>query len=167
MKYIIDVPSDLYAICKTLRVPVKVGNGDLSWYNTYIKAEPYTEPDRESIEDEVWGFVRIITDMTECERKECFGCSTCDLDEYMTYKDAKAKYEAWRKQKDKIRVGDEVIYNSRTKAIVLKPETKERYGTILTTSELATISVSHDDLEKTGRHFDEIEELMKKMRGAE
>lgn len=168
MKYIIDVDKDRIDCSGQLFIAVDIPNIQSAYeIPTGMWVKEYTEPDRKAIEDEVWGFVRIITDMTECERKECFGCSTCDLDEYMTYKDAKAKYEAWRKQKDKIRVGDEVIYNSRTKAIVLKPETKERYGTILTTSELATISVSHDDLEKTGRHFDEIEELLKKMGGTE
>lgn len=121
---------------------------------------PYTEPDRKTIEDEVWAFAKKV-------RLEEFIDEEGRLHGYISgfnsYSEAKAKYEAWKKQKDKIRVGDEVIYNSRTKAIVLKPETKERYGIILTTSELATISVSHDDLEKTGRHFDEIEELLKKM----
>lgn len=62
-----------------------------------------------------------------------------------------------------IRVGDEVIYNSRTRAVVLEPETEKKYGEIFT-SEGSTIIVSHDDLEKTGRHFDEVEELLKKMR---
>ena len=72
------------------------------------------------------------------------------------------KYEEWRNRN--IRVGDEVIYNSRTKAIVLIPETKEEYGIILT-DEFATIVVSHDDLKKTGRYFDDIAELLKKMKG--
>lgn len=78
--------------------------------------------------------------------------------------EAKAKYEAWKKRN--IRVGDEVIYNSRIKAVVLIPETKERYGTILT-NDLETVVVSHDDLEKTGRHLDGIEELLKKMKEEE
>ena len=84
-----------------------------------------------------------------------------------TYSESKTKYDAWKKQKDEIRVGDEVIYDSRTKAIVLVPETEERYGTILT-SEFDTIfHVLNDDLEKTGRHFPEVAELLKKMRDAE
>jgi len=167
MKYIIDVPSDLYAICKTLRVPVKVGNGDLSWYNTYIKAEPYTEPDRESIEDEVWGFVRIITDMTECERKECFGCSTCDLDEYMTYKDAKAKYESWKKQKDEIHIGDEVKGNSGLWTGVVVGFDEFDALIIMDSSGKSCGGYKTKFFRKTGRHFDEVEELLKKMRDTE
>ena len=160
-KYIIDIPDSFVDIKNGLHIPMdKTGNFRI---DTGITLTPYTEPDRKAIEDEVWEFVRIITDMTEKQRIECFGGKSCDLDEYWTYQDAKAKYEAWKKQKDEICVGDEVIYNSRTRAVVLKPETKEKYGTILT-SEFDTIVVTHDELEKTGRHFPEIAELLKKMK---
>lgn len=161
MKYIIDVSSDLYAIDGTLRVPVKVGNGDLSWYNTYIKAETYTEPNQEAIEDEVWEFARKVECMDIGEREEAFNIHYPF--NQMSYKEAKAKYETWKKSKEEIRVGDEVIYNSRTRAVVLEPETEKRYSEIFT-SKGFTIVVSHDDLEKTGRHFPEVAELLKKMK---
>ena len=95
--------------------------------------------------------------------EECTETHACDCISRQAAIEA-LRRKAWSKQN--IRKGDEVIYNSRTKAIVLTPETKERYGTILT-SEFDTIVVSHDDLEKTGRHFSDIEELLKKMRGEE
>ena len=125
---------------------------------------PYEESDRKAIEDEVWEFAREMISTSGHEVSEMWGCVT-NFGEVMhntTYQEAKAKYEAWKRTKEEIRVGDEVIYNSRTRAVVLEPETEKKYGEIFT-SEGSTIVVSHDDLEKTGRHFDEVEDLLKKM----
>ena len=159
-KYIIDIPTEM-------------AEATARYWNetTDMTLVPYTEPDREAIENEVWSLAREIAycmSLQECEdagmiSDEDIYDSASGVLEKLTYQEAKAKYEAWKKQKDEICVGDEVIYNSRTRAVVLKPETKEKYGTILT-SEFATIAVSHDDLEKTGRRFPEVEELLKKMK---
>ena len=109
MRYIIDAPSNLYKINGTLRVPVKVGEGDLCWYNTYLKVESYTEPDRKAIEDEVWEFIDFLTGMSPRERYECFDkVFSHIIVSTMSYQEAKAKYDEWLKQKDEIRVGDEV-----------------------------------------------------------
>lgn len=123
-------------------------------------AKTYTELDKEPTVNEAWEFVKVLYGLSDEELYEIFP-NGCPYE--MTYSEAKAKYEKWKKFKEEIRVGDEVIYNSRTRAVVLMPETEERYGTILT-SEFCTIAVSHDDLEKTGRRFDEIEDFLKKMR---
>ena len=113
MKYLINIPES-YVIRSPLKgevlgIPLLVSATQKTYtLPTEIQLEPYTEPDRKTIEDEVWEFVRIITDMTEKQRIECFGGASCDLDEYWTYQDAKAKYESWKAEKDEIRVGDEV-----------------------------------------------------------
>ena len=162
MKYIIEIPDD--RICDFvgsthLLMPYTMA-GHNGHHDTGLKLTPYTEPDRKAIEDEVWSFSWKMFNMDIGKYAEIFGDNGCPSD----YREAKTKYEAWSKQN--IREGDEVIYNSRTRAVVLKPETKEKYGTILT-SEFATIAVSHDDLEKTGRRFPEVAELLKKMRDTE
>ena len=173
MKYIIDIEDEYTKdwvndtpMCKELCMPISVPNRQRTYHvSTGFKLEPYTEPDRKAIEDEVWEFARKIISTSENEMSEMWGCAT-NFGEVMhntTYSEAKAKYEKWRKQRDEIHVGDEVIYNSRTRAVVLKPENEERYGTIFT-SEFSTIAVSHNELEKTGRHFDEVEELLEKMK---
>ena len=174
-KYIIDIPDDKkYAYLsdtdipsiKFLKIPLCAGENDMKTISipTFLMLKPYTEQDRKAIEDEVWDLAQKLCEMNQDQWVSCFGAdsslkSPSDYD----YQEAKAKYEAWKKQKDEICVGDEVIYNSRTRAVVLKPETKEKYGTILT-SEFDTIVVTHDELEKTGRHFPEIAELLKKMK---
>ena len=165
MKYIVDLPdaytSESALFGDILSIPICLEGGKRYGIPTGIKLEPYTELDREAIEDEVWEFARKIECMGIREMEETFN-SHYPFNQ-MSYKEAKVKYDAWKKKKDKIQIGDEVIYNSRTRAVVFEPETEERYGIILT-SDFARISVSHNDLEKTGRHFDEIEELVKKMK---
>ena len=152
-KYIIDIPDEV-PVSDEL-VPFDMCRP--SWYwEAYKKGKADTE-------DNAWEFAMTCLKMDGADFYKCFGCSMVDCLTELSYHEAKAKFDAWKKEK-KILVGDEVIYNSRTRAVVLKPETKERYGTILATSELATISASHDDLEKTGRHFPEVAQLLKKMR---
>ena len=171
MKYIIDVPDGTKWIEAYYTVDYLRYQGDTIMVDSLI---PYTEPDREAVENEVWEFARRIICPSDCcedsiskYTEEFLGIPSHKaraIFKDLSYQEAKAKYEAWSKQN--IHEGDEVMYNSRTRAVVLKPETEEKYGTILT-SEFATIAVSHDDLEKTGRHFPEVEELLKKMREEE
>ena len=111
MKYIIDIPEEAMMYLNVWEYK----DGKCVWADSYLASDlkPYTASESyidglRKGQKEVWDFVRIITDMTECERKECFGGSTCDLDEYMTYQEAKTKYDEWKKKKDEIRVGDEV-----------------------------------------------------------
>jgi len=159
-KYVIEIPDERvgdFVGSTHLLMPYTMA-GHMGHHDTGLELTPYIEPVGKAIEDRVWELARIISTMEYEDFKSCFACDVYGL---LSYQEAKAKYDAWLKQN--IREGDEVIYNSRTKAIVLIPETKERYSTILT-SEFATICVSHDDLEKTGRHFKNVAELLKKIK---
>ena len=169
MRYIIDAPSGLYEICGTLRVPVKVGEGDLYWYNTYLKAESYTEPDRKDIEDEVWNFVDfMIHEMDVEEREECFGESAHAVCIHeLTYQGAKAEYDEWKKQKDEIHVGDEVGNGFVKGTAFFVDETIVEGFFIDDNEEIEHFWWNKRDCKKTGRHFDEVEELLEKMRGEE
>lgn len=173
MKYIIDIDDEYTKdwvnetpMCKELCMPISVPNRQRTYHvSTGFKLEPYTEPDRKAIEnaqEEAWEFAKQISIMNREDKYELWGTSKYNtINLGYSYAEAKAKYEAWKNRN--IRVGDEVIYNSRTKAVVLIPETKEKYGTILTDG-FATIVVSHDDLEKTGRHFEDVAELLNKIK---
>ena len=174
MKYIIDVPSDLYAICKTLRVPVKVGNGDISWYNTHLTAEPYTEPDRKAIEDEVWEFVSMLMNMHPDVAEDIYwsmnGGKGIGVAAEMTYQEAKARYDAWKKEKEEIRIGDEVEYEyggEKIRFIVTGVKYSTAYGfrQIMEYEDVSDVGeyCDVDALQKTGRHFPEVAELLKKM----
>ena len=154
---------------------MKVGEGVLCWYNTYLKAESYTEPDRKAIEDEVWELANYMGRMSLTERDLCFGFPLPqEVTMNLSYQEAKDKYEAWLKQKDKIHVGDEVIFemafgnglDNTMKAVALDQATTGEEWCILT--ENGCIE-THDeeDLYKTGRHFDEVGQMLEKMRGGE
>lgn len=172
MKYIIDAPSNLYNINGTLRVPVKVGEGDLCWYNTYLKVESYTEPDRKAVEDEVWEFERCVHKMNGDDYHECFDIADVSDEDYCTkysYQEAKARYEAWLKQKDEIRVGDEVG-NGFVKGTAFFVDETMVEGFFIDdddNEEIEHFWWNKRDCKKTGRHFDEVAELLKKIRGEE
>lgn len=85
--------------------------------NGLAKLTPYTEPGLnplvdeavETIENEVWEFVRTCLVMDGSDFTEAFdSCSYINLLEY-SYQEAKAKFEAWLKQKDELNFGDEII----------------------------------------------------------
>lgn len=129
----------------------------------------YTEPDedeiRQKVENEVWEFVRIICDMTQDEREECFGGSTCDLDRFMTYQSAKAEYEAWMKRKD-LRIGDEVILPDETRGIIMNREDDD---CVVINKDSYTIVYHVSELRNTGRHYDcivNLAEVLKRYRDA-
>ena len=165
MKYIIDIPDDTTCINA-----LKYEDRKCVAARSYIIPDltPYTEPDIGDVEDEVWSFAWKIFSMDIREYAEIFDDKGCSSD----YREAKAKFEAWLKQKDEIHVGDEVAFemafgnglDNNMKAVALDQATKGEEWCVLTENGCVE---THDeeDLYKTGRHFDEVEELLKKMRG--
>ena len=83
------------------------------------------------------------------EENPCFSCSNY----YQNY---------WTAKDDKIEVGDEVIYNGTTKCLVVRPETDERYASLID-GDGAHYSADHRECKKTGRHFD-IASILEEMR---
>ena len=130
---------------------------------------PYTEPDREAIEDEVTEFWRIVGDMGVSTYEEVFGTENFwKVLNKMPYQEAKAKYEAWKREKDKICVGDEVEYecDGIVRFVV--------FGIVGNTAYGFKYPCDYDDvgeycdidmLTKTGRHFDYVEKLLEEIRG--
>lgn len=157
MKYIIDIPDGMTCINA-----LKYEDSKCVAARSYIIPDltPYTELDKESTVNEVWDFVKALYGLSDEELYEIFPNG---YPYEITCSEAKAKYEAWKREKNEIQIGDEVkIKDLEDKGIV--------------TSVLATRcdvlwfdgTVSEDvlmsELYKTGRHFDEVEELLKKMR---
>ena len=130
---------------------------------------PYEESDRKAIEDEVWEFATTCTKMDGSDSVDVFGGFSVDSFTKYSYQEAKAKYEAWKK-KDKIRVGDEVVYAddpNKEKAIVLRLYQPKQYRTladILCEDGTVVKMIKVENLAWTGRHFDEIADLLKKMK---
>ena len=169
MKYIIDAPSNLYEICGTLRVPVKVGEGDLCWYDTYLKAESYTESDRKAIEDEVWELADLMGKMSLTERDLCFGFPLpTEVTTNLTYQEAKSLFEKWMENENEIHVGDEIYSDGDyEKSVVM-----EIHGDGSVSVYTKNGCIEHwwnkmHNLKKTGRHFPEVGELLDRMREEE
>lgn len=163
MKYIIDIPNEL-------------AEATARYWNetTDMTLVPYTEPDRKAIEDEVWEFVKEIilrdngthmSGMFENELNECFGYPYySDMFATHSYQEAKSKYEAWKKQKDEVHVGDEVTskFGDGVVIDIVGNESVHILGKDGHWNEY-----EEGEYQKTGRHFDEVAELLEKMREEE
>lgn len=134
-------------------------------YGLY-KLTPYTELDRKAIEDETWELAERIADMSYDDFISCFEGETEEYVYGLPYHEVKAKYEEWKKRKDEIRVGDEVIYNGdRVVVTDIFLQDITRLWIEGVTSSGKTVEALESDIKKTGRHFAEIEELLKKLGG--
>lgn len=125
--------------------------------NGIKKLTPYTESDRSVIEGEVWEYAWKIF-LTP----EDFGATMGD-----SYQEAKAKFEAWKKRKDDIHVGDELKDDENIRAVVLDIRDEDYMSYEVFTENGIMDEWQRGIVVKTGRHFSEIEELLKKMRGEE
>ena len=127
--------------------------------NGLDKLIPYIEPDRKAIEDEVWEFAWEVLQLDLPVFREIFGYDTDKMD----YREYKSKYEAWKKQRDEIHVGDEVIIKSDgVKGVVLDEDLCGEFSVFTENGCCEAYRKIH--FEKTGRHFPEVTELLKKMR---
>lgn len=167
-KYIIDVPDEGKYRLGQEYIFANDGERLVASCNL-TDLTPYTEPDKEQIENEVWGFVRKIVVEMECsERYDCFGD---DNEAFVigaySYKEVKEKYETWKKSKDEIRVGDEVEICGTIGIVTKVPYLDEERVHYIAKSGATYCNNAYAEIKKTGRHFDEIEELLKKMRGVE
>ena len=173
MKYIIDVSKDRVSKGGKLELLCEVENSLPQYVHTAIDAVPYKEPDRKAIEDEVWELADYMGRMSLTERDLCFGFSLPqEVTMNMSYNEAKSKFEAWLKQKDEIRVGirvgDEVLNRLGKPYVIYEIKDNSAYGIMFDEYPLSQECFSvYDNVKKTGRHFDEVAELLKKMRGEE
>lgn len=153
MKYIIDLPEEFAEATKEY------------WNKTVgMPLEPYVESS--GIEDEVWKFlVFLIDEMDSTEKYECFGISSSyAIVSTMSYQEAKTKYEAWVKRKNEIKVGDELKDDGNIRAIVLDILDADYESYEVFTENGIVDEWQKGIVVKTGRHFDEVEELLKKIR---
>ena len=159
-KYIIDVPDEV-PVSDEL-VPFDMCRP--SWY-----LEAY-EKGKAVAENEVWELVRkIVTEMECSERYDCFG----DDNEVFvisaySYKEVKERYEEWKTDKDKIRVGDELLNHVGRPYIIyhIDRDKQSAYGIDVNRGyplQQEIFPTENYTPDKTGRYFPEIAELAKKV----
>ena len=158
MKYIIDVLDEAIEFMGghiSIFVEPVFNTGDCKRYALRLSKEdiePYTKPDRKAIEDEVWATAIKIDIASE----------GWDWQE-MTYREAKAKYDAWRAERDEIRVGDEVEEKTALWTGVVVSFDEFDNLTIMDSSGKSCDGYKTRFFRKTGRHFPEIADVLKKM----
>lgn len=174
MKYIIDVSDEAIELMGghiTIFVEPVFKTGDCKRYALRLSKEdikPYTEPNRNAIEDaqeEAWEFAKQVTIMTPDDKCELWGTSKYNtINLGYSYAEAKAKYEEWQKQNEEIKVGDEVKENTGLWTGVVVGFDKFDDLVIMDSSGNSCCGYKTKYFRKTGRHFDEVEALLKKMR---
>lgn len=168
-KYIIDIPDD--GQCQygynedtkelKFQCPRLDPNSFMGLDITISGVTPYTEPDRKAIEAEVWEFARGLLNYTDDDWEVITNMLLLDI----PYQEAKAKYDEWRKKKEEIRVGDEIkLKTSQRKGTVISEGT-EYVRVLFEDADYPFISAwERKNIIKTGRHFDEMEKLLERMR---
>ena len=197
MKYIVDLPdaytSESALLGDILSIPICLEGGKRYGIPTGIKLEPYTEPDSKTVDlqyardienvarmnynegaKDAWELARKLTHpsnggLYENEKKEIFDrCNSDSVLIEMSYQEAKEKYEAWRKQKDEIHVGDEIDIDGEITVVTMV----NKHGEILSVdcdgmTYYYYVESQLKRAKKTGRHFYEVEDFLKKMRDAD
>lgn len=164
MKYIIDVPEGTKWIEAYYAVDHFQYQGKSILVDSLI---PYTEFNRETIENEVWELADYVVRMGVQERNLCFGFQfTTEVTANLTYQEAKTKFEKWMKNENEtFDTGDEV-YNKEidSKGVILRRYNSDTLD-ILWDDGSAGETFAIKAITKTGRHFPEVAELLEKMKG--
>ena len=177
-KYIIDIPEKEMVYLNVW----KCEDGKYVWTDSYIPSDlkPYTASESyidglKEGQNDAWEFASMLMNMHPDVAEDIYwsmnGGKGIGVAAEMTYQEAKARYDEWQKQKEKIHVGDEVIpldtqYDT---MIVTKIWTSEYCSEWVDTisSDGKVYSFLKTNITKTGRHFPEVAELLKKMREEE
>ena len=168
-KYIIDIPEKEMMYLNTWEYKdgkcVWVDSCTASDLRPYTTSESYIDGLRKG-RDEVWDFLKALYILSDEELYEIFpnGCAY-----EMTYSEAKARYKEWKKQKDEIHVGDEVIpletqYDTMVVTKLWVGEFRDEWVDAIA-NDGKFFSFLKTSIKKTGRHFNEVEELLKKIKG--
>jgi len=174
-KYIVEIPEDttcLNALGYEDGKCVSARSYIIPDLTPYVKSESYIDGLKEG-QNDAWEFARELIHcnngkgMQDDELQSCFGYELySQVFKHLSYQEARDKYEAWKKRKDEIRVGDEVIYNGdRVVVTDIFLQDITRLWIEGVTSSGKTVEALESDIKKTGRHFAEIEELLKKLGG--
>lgn len=178
-KYIIDVAKEWVDITKGLHIPIEkcLNLGDLR-IDTGLEVTPYIEPGEQALEkathegrligkkegvEEAWEFFMKCLKMDGNDFYDIFdSCDALCLTN-LSYQEAKTKYDEWKKEKEQIRVGDEVIIKSDgTKGVVLDEDLCGEFSVFTENGCCEAYRKIH--FEKTGRHLEGVEKLLEEMR---
>lgn len=179
MKYVIDIPED--RVHGDILCAMGIMEDSLDHYiPTGIKATPYDESEAEKRgQEEAWSFAQKILAppnnsdaMTVEDIMDCYGTDDAyDVICEMTFAEASEKYEAWKEQKNEIKVGDEVAFHhddGRPDTVVVVTYIgSDGYIDGMDGRGTQYAHKNPDRWTKTGRTFPEVADLLEKMRKPE
>ena len=115
---------------------------------------------------DAWECIKKIQDMPEDVRVEIFdNRSVYHIIRKHTGYEIMEMIKAYEDDKSQIQVGDEVLYHDSTKAIVLDKSLNDVWSVI---TENECVEEWHvDKFKKTGKHYDQIVDVLKEMSGEE
>ena len=181
-KYIIDLNPDCVE-GEYLRIPARIA-GEEQWLVTKAALTPYTEPDLEKVRKEAYdkgyddateeigsdeqtiadkAYQKGLSDAWEAARKiqDTGGNLNWWIHNTSAF-EAIEKIRQYEREKEEIKVGDEVIATSGKAVIVSINDNKDRARYIYPDSTLGFDNICN--LSKTGRHFPEVSEVLEKIR---
>ena len=135
-----------------------------------VKLAPYKEPS--GTVDDVWKMVCHILKrpdtggMSWDDIEDCFGTDNLSHIVELSYAEAREKYDAWKKGKDGIHVGDEVNVDDYKGVVTWVNETHAE-GFCIFKTHLIRFYRMIGNLVKTGRHFEKAVEFLKEMTESE
>lgn len=152
MKYLIEVPDETGQAYYNIAPYTEPNEDNAMWMDGYEKGV-------EAGRDDAWEFVKVLYGLSDEELYEIFP-NGCPYE--MTYSEAKKKYEAWKKE---IHVGDEIKIkgSSCADAVVIG---MDDYDLFIVWKDGETDRIEPPQRKqwiKTGKHFPEVEELLKKI----
>lgn len=176
MKYIIDIPKEyekdwigLTPFGKELYYPIQGFDKKYRRMPTGLELTPYTGTDSrtkiwmEGYEkgvaagrDDAWNFAKKLLNYTNKDWEDLMNLL---LVGNCSYQEAKDMYEEWEREKNKIQIGDEVKCKDLedkgivTSVLVTRCDVLWLDGTV-------SEDILMSELYKTGRHFDEIQNLL-------
>lgn len=168
-KYIIDIPEEAMMYLNVWEYK----DGKCVWADSYLASDlrPYTASESyidglRKGQEEVWEFLKTLYVLSDEEMYE-FLPDGCAFE--MTYSEVKAKYESWKRKREEIHVGDEVVpldtqYDTMVVTKLWVSECHDEWVDTIA-SDGKFFSFLKTSIKKTGRHFDDVEELLKKMKG--
>ena len=182
MKYIIDLPENQEVALSDGHQTkiIQPDNNKMVVFNCgddilrlgfTVKLTPYNESEAEQRgQEEAWELARhlynVSPDVTESIYRSMNGGKGLGVALEMPYAEAKAKYDAWRKLKDELQIGDEVKHDKYGRCVLLEKRDligAELWHVIDGTGKVCQINRRHI-IGKTGRTFPEVAELLEKMR---
>lgn len=152
MKYIIDIPE--YGL-----VPYNEPDRN----DTYLNSKAWMDGYENGIaagRDDAWKFAKNLLNYTDKDWEDLMNLLLIDK---CSYQEAKEKYEKWKREKNEIQIGDEVEDKEiGIKGIVTFVLTS--HCDVLWLDGSVSEDISMSELCKTGKHFGEVKDLLKKIK---